>query len=236
MLSHYWKISDKTTLNTNVSYQSGFVGNSRIDYRNTAYGIHEDGTASVLHDPSYYKNLPSYYTSQYENDPALVPDSAYMPGGLGGVYIGDSPENVAFADLARQTFLTHKQLDWNAMYEANSLSGDSFYALYEDRTDDKLWSANSILYSQLASAISLNAGMSFKKLKSHNYQKMLDLLGGQYFLDTDPFYSGNQSQSDLNNPDRQVVAGDAYGYNYTIEASTFDFFTQFRFTYKKVDF
>jgi hypothetical protein len=34
-----------------------------------------------------------------------------------------------------------------------------------------------------------------------------------FFEDID-FYNGNQGQSDLNNPNRQVVVGDAYGYNY----------------------
>ena len=32
MLSHYWKITEKTTLNTNVAFQTGKIGNSRLDY------------------------------------------------------------------------------------------------------------------------------------------------------------------------------------------------------------
>jgi hypothetical protein len=65
---------------------------------------------------------------------------------------------------------------------------------------------------------------------------MLDLLGGQYFSDVDPFYSGDQTQSDLNNPNRQIKVGDEYGYNYNLNAVVADAFTQFKFTYKKVDF
>jgi hypothetical protein len=33
---------------------------------------------------------------------------------------------------------------------------------------------------------------------------LIDLLGGSYFEDIDGFISGNQAQSDLNNPNRQV--------------------------------
>jgi hypothetical protein len=48
------------------------------------------------------------------------------------------------------------------------------------------------------------------------------------FLDIDGFYRGNQAQSDLNNPNRQVVVGDTYGYNYKYAAITLDAFTQFK--------
>src|SRR5690606_11444094 len=71
---------------------------------------------------------------------------------------------------------------------------------------------------------------------SHNYQKLLDLLGGSYFEDIDGFYSGTQAQSDLNNPNRQVKAGDIYGYNYKLSASVLDAFTQFKFSYNTIDF
>ena len=201
MLSHYWKMSDRTTLNTNVAYQTGSIGNSRLDYQ----------TANSP-DPTYYKNLPSYYYN-----------------------LGDA----AGAASAQSYFLNNSQIDWNAMYIANQNSvnaGKSVYALYEDRTDDKQITANSILFSDLSDNIKLNAGASFKKLKSHNFQNMLDLLGGEYFSDIDPFYTGDQTQSDLNNPNRQIKVGDTYGYNYNLNAIVMDAFTQFKFSYKKTDF
>ncbi|WP_250433361.1 carboxypeptidase regulatory-like domain-containing protein [Hanstruepera flava] len=50
MLNHYWDISDKTRLNTNVGYQFGKIGNSRLDFA---------GGANP--SPAYYQNLPSYF-------------------------------------------------------------------------------------------------------------------------------------------------------------------------------
>ena len=50
MLSHYWKLTDRTTLNTNVSLSTRIYANSRIDYQ----GANNP-------DPTYYRNLPSYY-------------------------------------------------------------------------------------------------------------------------------------------------------------------------------
>ena len=171
-------------------------------------------------DPTYYRNLPSYYLNYH------TPDGIWQP-------------NFTQAANARNYFLNNSQIDWNAMYLANQNSaniGRSIYVLYEDRTDDNLLSANSILNSSIAENITLNAGVNFRKLRSHNFQNVLDLLGGQYFLDIDQFFSGNAAQPDLNNPNRQVVEGDKYGYNYILNALTIDGFTQFKFTYDKVDF
>ena len=209
MLSHYWKISDKTSLNTNVAYQFGSIGNTRLDYQ----------TANNP-DPTYYRNLPSYFLNYHTTN-------------------GDWLPNKAGADYARDHFLNNRQINWQAMYDANQSSSDpgkSVYALYEDRTDDKQWTANSILNSQLSNNIILNAGATFRRLKSHSFQNMLDLLGGQYFSDIDPFYSGDASQSDLNNPDRKIGVNDTYGYNYNLLATNIDAFTQFKFNYTKVDF
>ena len=65
MLNHYWDISNKTSLNTNIGYQFGELGNSRLDYPG-------GGNPS----PAYYQDLPSYalanpdgpdYAQAYEN-------------------------------------------------------------------------------------------------------------------------------------------------------------------------
>ena len=203
MLSHYWKISDKTNLNTNVAFQTGTIGNSRLDFQ-----------LGNNPDPTYYKNLPSYFSN------------------LGG-YTQNQLTNIG------NTFRANSQIDWNAMYIANqnsAFAGRSVYVLYEDRTDDNLWNANSILNSSLSDHIVLNAGINMRKLRSHNHQNLLDLMGGEYFQDIDPFFTGDASQSNLNNPNRQIRENQTYGYNYLLHALTFDGFTQFKFTYDKVDF
>ena len=50
MLNHYWNIGEKTTLNTNIGYQFGKLGNSRLDF---------PGGANP--SPTYYQKLPSYF-------------------------------------------------------------------------------------------------------------------------------------------------------------------------------
>lgn len=53
MLNHYWDISEKTSLNTNIAYQFGYMGNSRLDF---------NGGANP--SPVYYQKLPNYFLSR----------------------------------------------------------------------------------------------------------------------------------------------------------------------------
>jgi hypothetical protein len=224
MFSHFFKINAQSNLNSNVSYQFGKITNSNIDYQ------HANSP-----DPSYYRKMPSYYSSLFAAD----------NGEFSGAFAPDYDN----AEKSKEQFLAQPQIDWDAMYRANQNAvldsngtissyepAKSKYVLYDDHTDDKTIAANSTLNTQLTENIFVTAGASFKKLDSHNYQKLTDLLGGLYFDDIDAFYKGNQAQSDLNHPNRQVIVGDLYGYNFNYLAHTFDGFSQFKFAYKKVDF
>ncbi|WP_149205783.1 carboxypeptidase-like regulatory domain-containing protein [Flavobacterium johnsoniae] len=218
MLNHYFKIDEKTKLNSGIMYQFGKVGNSNIDYQN-----------ADSPDPVYYRKMPSYFSSLYGKDK--------------GEFSGDFTPDYENADKSRTTFLANSQIDWNAMYLANQKPGQngyepsqSHYVLYEDRTDDKTFAVNSNLNTQLTPNISFDGAVMYRNLKSHNFQYLLDLLGGKYFEDIDPFYKGDLSQSDLQNPNRQVKEGDTYGYNYNFLANTIDAFTQFKFSYNKTEF
>jgi len=201
MLTHYWNMTDNTSLTTTASYQFGHIGNSRLDYQNASNP-----------DPTYYRNLPSYYNN------------------LGG-------DNATNANTLA-AFNRNRQINWDFLYQTNqnTQNGRSAYVLYEDRSDDKTFTANSIFRSQLSDHIVLNAGVTYKNLKSHNFQNLLDLLGGQFFEDIDNYYTGNFAQSNLNNPNRTVGVGDTYGYNYNLLANNIDGFAQFKFTYNKLDF
>jgi len=199
MLNHYWTISEKTTLNTNVAYQFGHIGNSRIDFNGSNP------------DPTYYRKLPSY---------ALKDDT--------------NQSSLANAYALEQGFLNNGQLDWDAMYLANSINpGNAVYALYEDRNDDKQWSFNSILNTELAENITLDASVNYTMLESHNYAKILDLLGGTSYLDIDYF---DIIDNNTLTPNRTVGEGDTFKYDYNLDATMYDAFAQAQFKYNKVDF
>jgi hypothetical protein len=92
--------------------------------------------------------------------------------------------------------------------------------------------ANSNFNSQFNDNLIINAALHLGIL--NHLSKVVDLRVLSLKIPTALYR--NQSQSDLNNPNRQVVVGDAYGYNYKYAARTVDAFTQFKFNYNKVDF
>ncbi|MFM1753212.1 MAG: hypothetical protein RLZZ236_151 [Bacteroidota bacterium] len=224
ILNDYFKINPVTQIHLGVLYQFGKIGNSAIDYQNTNSPI-----------PSYYRKMPSYFSSLYAKD----------EGEFSGAFTPDSVN----AEFSKSLFLAQPQMNWETLYQANQspivnaygkITGyepaQSKYILYEDRTDDQTLAFNALLNTEVNDNIRLTAAVSFNKLHSHNYQTVLDLLGGSYFKDIDLFYKGDQAQSDLNYPNRQVKVGDTYGYNFNLMGNRLEGFSQFQFRYKKIDF
>ena len=163
-------------------------------------------------DPTYWKYLPSSYLRFEDN------------------------LDYANAYLAEQEFLQNGQINWNNLYEVNANNGNSLYYLYEDSVDDSQITFNSTYNSTLSKNINLNAGVSFKNLTSQNYGNMLDLLGGNGFIDLDQYAEGEAQQNDLNNPNNVVGVGDTFQYNYIISASMASAFAQLQFTKRKLDY
>ncbi|MEM9680181.1 MAG: TonB-dependent receptor, partial [Bacteroidota bacterium] len=230
MLNHNWQIGDKIKLNTNLGYQFGFTGNTRIDNGGTELqspnGGLTTGPVGGAQNPNadFWRNLPS----------------SFLRFGT------DNPVNLANAFLLQEEFINDGQLDWNSLYLGNQIglnSGNSVYVMQEDRIDDDLFMANTILTIEVTDNVLLTAGLNCKKLKSENYARIDDLLGGNGFLDVDFFAqeSGDVNfdravQSDLNNPNRIVREGDRYKYHYDILADVIGTFVQGQFKNRWVDF
>lgn len=213
MLNHYWNINSKTTLNTNVAYQFGKLGNSRLDYNGNSLmpsGDIEGGGANPSR--AYYQLLPSYLLRNF-------------------------PDNPEFAFGAQQEFVNNGQINWNSLYQsniANANSGlNSIYVLYEDRVDDTQTTINSILNTELNENIILNASINYKHLKSENFAEIIDLLGGTGYLNVDGF---DALQFDLQNPNQIADVGDTFRYNYNLTADIISGYAQAQFKYNKVDF
>lgn len=206
MLNHYWNIGEQTTLNTNVAYQFGKIGNTRID---------NSGVQNVA--GNYYQKLPSYLLRD-EVPTAYDYQAAY---------------------LAQQEFINDGQIDWFSLYQGNAATsdGNSVYTIQEDRTDDKQLTVNTILNTPISENIALTGSVNYRSLRSENFAELKDLLGGNGYLDTDRFgMGGDESQSDLENPNRIVQEGERYKYNYEIDANVITGFAQAQFKYSLVDF
>lgn len=199
MLSHDYT-GNNTIIKSNIAYQFGHIGNSRLGYYNAPNP-----------DPTYWKYLPSSF-----------------------LRFSDHPD-YSNAYLVEQEFIENGQINWENMYEVNASNQNALYYLYEDRTDDNQISLNSILSSHLNDKITLTAGLAYKKLTSLNYANMLDLLGGNDFVDLDQYAVGSASQNDLNNPDRSVGINDKFQYNYRINAAELKAFGQVQLSTNKYD-
>lgn len=231
-LDHYWQVSENTTLNTNLAYQFGNQGNTRIDNGGTRLISFQGQDAYIggarNPSPDYYQNLPSFFL-QDPNPSAFDFEQAF---------------------LAQKEIVQNGQLNWKNLFEANwiqtSLGFNSIYAVQEDRIDDKQFFFNSSLTTELTKNIQLNAALNFRKHHNESYASIKDLLGGTGFLDIDVFAEedqdldgvilNNTAQSDLQNPNRIVKKGERYKYNYEIDASVVEAFIQAQFDYSTFDF
>ncbi len=162
-------------------------------------------------DPTYWKYLPSSFL-RFSDD-----------------------LDYANAYLVEQEFIKNGQVNWTNLYQVNSNNENSLYYLYEDRSDDSQISLSSNLTTHFSGKITLNSGLSFKKLTSLNYANMLDLLGGNGFVDLDQYAIGTARQNDLNNPDRTVGVNEIFQYNYRINATKISVFGQLQLTTNKYD-
>ena len=233
LLNHYWTVSDKTSINTNIGYQTGTIKNSRIDNNGTTL-IESNGQqffAGGARNPSpdYYQLLPSFFL-QDANPTATDFQNAF---------------------LAQEKFVNDGQFDWNRLYEGNAIlreqGRNALYAVQNDVIEDSQFTANIILNTAITDNITINANASYRNLSSENYAEISDLLGATGYLDVDNFteaesgdasgiISTDNAQSDVRNPNRIVGEGDRYKYNYEIDADVVSAFAQAQFKYNKVDF
>ncbi|WP_010522752.1 TonB-dependent receptor [Aquimarina agarivorans] len=215
-MSHYWKPTSKWNIQSTLLFQSGQVGNSRLDY--TGKVVREVNEQTFFEgggrnpDPSYYQILPSYFLRNKGN------------------------ENFEAAFLADRNFRANGQLNWQFLYNSNQNTNENAtFALYEDRNDDTFIAANTIVDYHYSENINLQAKAAFRRLKSNNFAELTDLLGGSGYLDIDGFSEGDQAQNDLQNPNRVVGVGDIYKYNYVLTNNVANGFIQVSYSKNKWD-
>lgn len=193
-----WLYKDaRTTLNTTMSVRWANYRQSALQY----YKANDP-------NPTYYRYLPSnyadnseeydFYTNLWKNDPSV------------------------------------RQINWDALYQVNYLNDVENENLPEDQKKgssyimenrhSNLFSAmlNSYVNRQLNNNLSLQGGVSFNYTRGDYYKTIRDLMGGQFWVDIDPFsdrditIAPDNLQNDLDNPNRRVRKGDRFGYDYNL--------------------
>ena len=187
-------------------YRTGRNGYSALDWYDSA-------------DPraDYYRNLPSYY---------------YMEDSNWGRVNMDKYE---WAAEAWRTDVKTQHLDWDRLYNVNYYAADgrSKYIQEERRTDQNDFNIAANFKWTTGSLFTLKGGVNAKINRTEYYKKVKDLLGGEYYLNTDNFaerdfsFSEAMIQNDLDyylahGEAQQITKGGKYGYDYYAQVRNAD--------------
>jgi hypothetical protein len=204
MLTHHWTISPTSKLTTTLGYQFGKDSRSRLDW-----------FKANNPSPLYYRNFPSYY----EN-----PD-----GGAA------TPEEITELINMWQNDQSFSQIDWTDIYNQNYNrgKGGAAYVLAADVNEDRTISFSTNLKTQISDNLKLIASLNYQNTTSELYREVLDLLGGNYFVNYNAFQKSYYNVDE--DPNRKIYEGDKYQYDYEINHQRTDIFAQGEYSINKFD-
>ncbi len=203
MLNWIYDSKKGTRVNTGAMFRSVYYSSSALNWFNA-----NDPR------PDYYRNLPSNFYSNGE----------------------PTAQSEFIADLWRNDESV-RQLNWERMVRTNELNNiDNIGRPEADKVGSSYILENRVSHSlqgqinvnvnhRLNSYMTLQGGAYASYTKAHYYKTVRDLLGGEFWLDVDPFSQRDMSivpdnmQNDLDNPNRRVGKGDKFGYDYALHAT-----------------
>ena len=194
ILNWVWKPNDHTSLNTGFAYHKSFYSKAALNWYRAADPR-----------PDYYRYLPSYFT--------------------------DETSKQLYTDLwTSESDIT--QIRWNDLYQANYMNNQmadqtgveqgSTYILENRHSNQSSFTLSSVLNKRFTHQLTMMTGANANYTVSSYYKTIKDLLGGRYWLDVDNFAerdfpdSPEMAQNDMENPNRKVLKGDRFGYDYNI--------------------
>lgn len=225
MLTYLYK-NEKTTVNTSAAFRWVNFGRTRLNY----YKGNDP-------KPDYYRNLPSYFINGQDTPDYQLADY--------------------YTNLWEHNIGDIQQINWDAMYQANflnniqnqSLPADqklgSSYIQQMEHSNQFNFIVGSTINQRINDHITFQGGINYNYTRSSDYMTIRDLLGGEFWVDVDPFSdrdmydpSANTDilQNNLDDPNRHVVKGDRFGYDYNIHAQKLQAWAQMQHTYAHFDF
>ena len=159
--------------------------------------------------PDYWKRFPSYN---------------YDVWGRDGDYTYD---NAAFwASYDNWQDEPYRQINFDELYFANTqlnkIGADAIYWI-EARHNNHLMSNLSSTYEwNVKPGAKLSAGIQLLSNRGSHYKTIDDLLGGQYFHNTNTYLVGDYQETsteamyDVNHGYQKLIEGDRYGYDYDL--------------------
>ena len=194
ILNWLWKPSKNASLNTGLAYHKSFYSKAALNWYRAADPR-----------PDYYRYLPSYFTDDLSKE--------------------------LYTDLwTSESDIT--QIRWDNLYQSNYLNNQiadqtgveqgSTYILENRHSNQSSFTLSSVFNKHFSNRLSMQTGANANYSVSSYYKTIKDLLGGRYWLDIDNFAerdfpdSPEMAQNDMENPNRHVLKGDRFGYDYNI--------------------
>ena len=209
-----WSPKRGTELNTGVGVRYSMYASSALNWYNAPDPR-----------PDYYRYLPSHYK--------------------------DNPADFDFYTDLWKNNESARQIDWNSLYDVNALNNYEYEKygtdkgstyMVENRHSNQLnFQLNSTLNHRLNDFMTLQAGLGLNHTTGMYYKTVKDLLGGRYWLDIDQFAErdfpsrAGLMQNDLRNPNRRVLEGDKFGYDYNMNVHKANLWAQNMITLPRWD-
>ena len=205
MLNWLYK-KGSTSVNTALAVSYNYYNRSALQY----YKANDP-------NPTYYRYLPSYYLDDDGNPTA---QSEYY------TWLWQNDQSFS-------------QINWDNLYQVNALNNYTNLSLpesskqgasyiLENRINTTLnLKFNTYINTRINNFMSLQGGASFAYANSANYKTVRDLLGGEFWIDIDPFsdrditLAPDNLVNNFNYPDpyhHEVRKGDKFGYDYDLVA------------------
>ena len=209
-LTWYWTPSQQTQFTTTAFYFAGPGGQSALEW----------GEAADPR-PDYYKNLPSYLinhsTSLAEYEQALE-------------YWTHPEEHPEVTQIDWDGLYAANMNHGATVYNANGIEGNivagmaSKYIVAERHYDKQQYGGATYFKHEFQPNLFMTGGLQANISKTHYYEMVADLLGGNFYYDINKYaedLESDEAQTDLNHPNHVAVEGDIINYNYMANRNSF---------------
>lgn len=239
---------------TQSQYQTyGYIGdslNSSTTY-NSAWGYSE---GKVRNRSLNHYHKPQFMFNHYWDltPKTKISNSAYWSFGRGGG--SNLQRSYGAPSLSGANYIdVQGQLLWDSIYSLNrrnietidstsegKITGARSKYYLEDRVNDHNWyGVFSNIRSEITERFTVVAGIDARYYQGTHYAKVIDLLGGDYMVDKDPFRkmtNGDNADNNLYTPGKVARVGDKVRYQYKGTVDWLGVFAQGEYSLKKFDF
>ena len=251
-----WKIDEENKLKVAAGYHYSMYSNSALTFYNAPDPR-----------PDYYRNLPSFlWDGQIDKEGNFIyEDLNGKEMGNGGYinngYVGPSINADTYAtltDLWTSRDDNATQINWDALYAANYANninnpeGSARYIVERRHNDIQEGMINLNYRNTAVDNLTITAGLEAKASQGIHYKTVDDLLGGNQWVDVDPFAERDikelatnigltqadiesVKQNDLRNPNAKIADNGRFGYDYRINMMNAKIWAQNEWKWNSLD-